>query len=114
MAPRDGQTVLVHYTGTLADGSEFDSMREYVPGLDHRAMDWKASARHTKLLCQQFRAERNARRARERCEVQQQRRLVFAGARQRIGVGGATVSTRRTMTVAGGGISRRPIVGASG
>lgn len=45
-----------HYVG---DGSEFDSMREYVPGLDHRAMDWKASARHTKLLCQQFRAERN-------------------------------------------------------
>lgn len=45
-----------HYVG---DGSEFESMREYVPGLDHRAMDWKASARHTKLLCQQFRAERN-------------------------------------------------------
>ena len=43
----------------LGDGSEFDSLREYVPGLDHRAIDWKASARHTKLLCTQFRAERN-------------------------------------------------------
>ena len=45
-----------HYVG---DGSEFDSLREYVPGLDHRAIDWKASARHTKLLTTQFRAERN-------------------------------------------------------
>src|SRR5205814_2199952 len=30
-----------------------------VPGLDHRAIDWKSSARHRKLLCQEFRAERN-------------------------------------------------------
>ena len=45
-----------HYIG---DGSEFESLHEYVPGLDHRAIDWKASARHRKLLCQEFRAERN-------------------------------------------------------
>ena len=45
-----------HYLG---DGSEFESLREYMPGLDHRAIDWKASARHKKLLCQEFRAERN-------------------------------------------------------
>lgn len=31
MAPRDGQTVLVHYTGTLPDGSEFDSSKERGP-----------------------------------------------------------------------------------
>ncbi|MBX3156521.1 MAG: DUF58 domain-containing protein [Deltaproteobacteria bacterium] len=43
----------------LGDGSEFESLREYVPGLDHRAIDWRASARHRKLLCQEFRAERN-------------------------------------------------------
>ena len=43
----------------LGDGSEFASLREYVPGLDHRAIDWKSSARHRKLLCQEFRAERN-------------------------------------------------------
>jgi uncharacterized protein (DUF58 family) len=43
----------------IGDGSEFESLREYVPGLDHRAIDWKASARHVKLLCQEFRAERN-------------------------------------------------------
>lgn len=41
------------------DGSEFERMREFVPGLDHRTMDWKASARHRKLLCREFRAERN-------------------------------------------------------
>ncbi|MEM7166576.1 MAG: DUF58 domain-containing protein [Planctomycetota bacterium] len=43
----------------LGDGSEFDALREFMPGMDHRAIDWKASARHLKLLCRQFRAERN-------------------------------------------------------
>ncbi len=43
----------------VGDGSEFDGLREYVPGLDHRAIDWKSSARHMELLCQEFRAERN-------------------------------------------------------
>ena len=43
----------------LGDGTEFESLREYVPGLDHRAIDWKASAKHRKLLSQEFRAERN-------------------------------------------------------
>jgi uncharacterized protein (DUF58 family) len=43
----------------IGDGSEFEALREYTPGLDHRAINWKASARHRKLLCQEFRAERN-------------------------------------------------------
>ncbi|MFN0060443.1 MAG: DUF58 domain-containing protein [Planctomycetota bacterium] len=43
----------------IGDGSEFESLREYLPGLDHRAMDWKASARRRKLLCREFEAERN-------------------------------------------------------
>jgi uncharacterized protein (DUF58 family) len=43
----------------IGDGTEFESLREYVPGIDHRAIDWKSSARHRKLLCQEFRAERN-------------------------------------------------------
>jgi uncharacterized protein (DUF58 family) len=43
----------------VGDGSEFAELREYTPGLDHRAIDWKASARHVKLLCREFRAERN-------------------------------------------------------
>ncbi len=41
------------------DGTEFDSLKEHVPGDDHRRMDWKASARHRKLVSRQFRAERN-------------------------------------------------------
>lgn len=41
------------------DGTEFDQMREYVPGFDIRTIDWKASARNAKLLCREYRAERN-------------------------------------------------------
>jgi uncharacterized protein (DUF58 family) len=41
------------------DGSEFDAMRDYVPGLDRRSVDWKHSARHRKLVCKEFKAERN-------------------------------------------------------
>ncbi len=40
-------------------GSEYEALREYVPGMDHRAIDWKQSARHHKLVCKEFRAERN-------------------------------------------------------
>jgi uncharacterized protein (DUF58 family) len=43
----------------IGDGTEFESLREYLPGLDHRAIDWKSSARHRKLLTAEFRAERN-------------------------------------------------------
>ncbi len=39
------------------DGTEFDQLREYVPGFDIRTMDWKASARNAKLLCREYRAE---------------------------------------------------------
>ncbi len=46
-------------TAALDAGSEFDSLREYTVGLDHRTIDWNASARHRKLLCREFRAERN-------------------------------------------------------
>lgn len=41
------------------DGTEFDNLREHARGDDHRAIDWKASARHHKLVSRQFRAERN-------------------------------------------------------
>lgn len=43
----------------LGDGSEFDSLREFMAGHDRRSIDWKASARHTKLLAREFRAERD-------------------------------------------------------
>ena len=41
------------------DGSEFDALRDYTPGLDHRSIDWKHSARHLRLVCKEFRTERN-------------------------------------------------------
>ncbi|MDR1138124.1 MAG: DUF58 domain-containing protein, partial [Synergistaceae bacterium] len=41
------------------DGAEFDDLREYVHGMDHRFIDWKSSARHRKLICKEFRQERN-------------------------------------------------------
>ena len=40
-------------------GTEFEALREYVPGLNHRSIDWKHSARHRKLVCREYRAERN-------------------------------------------------------
>ncbi|XYH97571.1 DUF58 domain-containing protein [Sorangium sp. So ce1128] len=43
----------------VGDGSEFDALEEFSPGLDHRTIDWKASARHGKLFSRRFRAERN-------------------------------------------------------
>jgi uncharacterized protein (DUF58 family) len=43
----------------VGEGSEFDSLKDYVPGLDLRALDWKASARRRRLLAREYRAERN-------------------------------------------------------
>lgn len=43
----------------LGEGSEFEALREYARGMDPRGLDWKQSARHRKLLCKEFRAERN-------------------------------------------------------
>ncbi|GAA5046810.1 DUF58 domain-containing protein [Nocardia callitridis] len=40
-------------------GSEFDSFREYVPGDDVRAIDWRATARATDVLVRTWRPERN-------------------------------------------------------
>jgi uncharacterized protein (DUF58 family) len=39
--------------------TEFESLREFVPGMDMRALDWKSSARHRKLMAREHRAERN-------------------------------------------------------
>ena len=43
----------------LGDGSEFDALRDYQQGFDRRAIDWKHSARHRRLVCKEFRSERN-------------------------------------------------------
>jgi len=41
------------------EGAEFEALRDYAPGLDTRVIDWKQSARHRKLVCKEFRTERN-------------------------------------------------------
>ncbi len=43
----------------LGEGSEFESLVRFAPGLDRRAIDWKQSARHTDLLAKQFENERD-------------------------------------------------------
>jgi uncharacterized protein (DUF58 family) len=41
------------------EGSEFHALREVEGAVDPRAIDWKQSARHGKLLAKEFRVERN-------------------------------------------------------
>lgn len=47
-----------HRTG---EAGEFDTLEAYVPGMDVRNIDWKASARHMAPLVRRFRLERNQR-----------------------------------------------------
>jgi uncharacterized protein (DUF58 family) len=40
-------------------GSEFEALRDFLPGMDRRTIDWKQSARHVKLLSKEFRTEQD-------------------------------------------------------
>ena len=40
------------------EGSDFDALVEFHTGMDRRAIDWKQSGRHMKLLAKQYRTER--------------------------------------------------------
>ncbi|MXO60036.1 DUF58 domain-containing protein [Altererythrobacter salegens] len=61
--------VLQHYlrdamTGMVArrirgEGTQFEALSEFQPGMDRRQIDWKASARHTGLLARENEAERD-------------------------------------------------------
>lgn len=42
------------------DGTDFDALVEFRPGMDRRAIDWKQSARHRKLFAKEYRTERNS------------------------------------------------------
>ncbi|WP_028969276.1 DUF58 domain-containing protein [Sphingomonas sp. URHD0057] len=42
------------------EGSDFDALVDFRQGMDRRTIDWKQSARHTKLLGKQYRTERNS------------------------------------------------------
>ncbi|MEU6158116.1 DUF58 domain-containing protein [Streptomyces sp. NPDC047130] len=51
----DGRTSLL----TRGEGTEFDSLREYVPGDDTRSIDWRATARRQTVALRTWRPERN-------------------------------------------------------
>ncbi len=53
----DGQTSLL----VRGEGTEFDSLREYVDGDDVRSLDWRASARFRDLVVRTWRPERDRR-----------------------------------------------------
>ncbi len=53
----DGQ----HRALTRGEGSEFDSLREYVLGDDVRSIDWRSSARRTEIVVRTWRPERDRR-----------------------------------------------------
>ncbi len=41
------------------EGTQFEALADYEPGMDRRRIDWKASARHARLYAKEFEAERN-------------------------------------------------------
>ncbi|MFE6360187.1 DUF58 domain-containing protein [Streptomyces sp. NPDC057806] len=51
----DGRTSVV----TRGAGTEFDSLREYVPGDDTRSIDWRATARQSAVAVRTWRPERD-------------------------------------------------------
>ena len=44
---------------TRGESTEFDSLREFVVGMDRRSIDWKHSARHRDLVAKEYQTERN-------------------------------------------------------
>ncbi|AXK36267.1 DUF58 domain-containing protein [Streptomyces armeniacus] len=53
----DGRTSIL----TRGEGTEFDSLREYIPGDDTRSIDWRATARQTSVAVRTWRPERDRR-----------------------------------------------------
>ncbi|MEU5215670.1 DUF58 domain-containing protein [Streptomyces sp. NPDC020807] len=51
----DGRTSVL----TRGEGTEFDSLREYVPGDDTRSIDWRATARRAEVAVRTWRPERD-------------------------------------------------------
>jgi uncharacterized protein (DUF58 family) len=41
------------------EGTEFEALAEYEPGMDRRRIDWKSSARHGRLFAKEYETERN-------------------------------------------------------
>jgi uncharacterized protein (DUF58 family) len=51
----------MHRSLIRGQGSEFDSLREYVPGDDVRSIDWRGTARRQEVLVRTWRPERDRR-----------------------------------------------------
>ncbi|UQX01415.1 DUF58 domain-containing protein [Streptomyces sp. RerS4] len=51
----DGRTSLL----TRGEGTEFDSLRDYIPGDDTRSIDWRATARRQEVAVRTWRPERD-------------------------------------------------------
>ncbi len=43
----------------IGQNKEFDQIRKYVPGDDHRSMNWKATARQNQLMVNQYQEEKS-------------------------------------------------------
>jgi len=55
---RDAQTGLIARR-IRGEGTQFEALTEYQPGMDRRKIDWKASARHVHLYARENESERN-------------------------------------------------------
>ena len=49
----------IRSTRIRGGGSEFESLRDYVPGDEYKKIDWSATARRGKLISRQYEAERS-------------------------------------------------------
>lgn len=55
---RDAQTGLIARR-IRGEGTQFEALTEYEPGMDRRRIDWRASARHVSLYARENESERN-------------------------------------------------------
>ena len=55
---RDAQSGMVARR-IRGEGTDFEALSEYEPGMDRRRIDWKSSARHARLYAKEYETERN-------------------------------------------------------
>ena len=55
---RDAQTGLIARR-IRGEGTQFEALTDYQPGMDRRRIDWKSSARHARLYAKEYETERN-------------------------------------------------------
>jgi uncharacterized protein (DUF58 family) len=55
---RDAQVGLIARR-IRGEGTQFEALTDYQPGMDRRRIDWKSSARHAQLYAKEYETERN-------------------------------------------------------